>query len=107
VVVPAQLFERASGGGRRPAVVYVHGGPPRQMLLGWHYSDYYANAYAVNQHLASRGFVVLIHADDDRNVRFAQTVDLARRLAARGASTRNSFSWTTRTTGCATPTRCA
>ena len=82
--MPAQLFERASGGGRRPAVVYVHGGPPRQMLLGWHYSDYYANAYAVNQHLASRGFVVLIHADDDRNVRFAQTVDLARRLAARG-----------------------
>jgi len=29
------------------------------MLLGWHYSDYYANAYAVNQYLASRGFVVL------------------------------------------------
>jgi dipeptidyl aminopeptidase/acylaminoacyl peptidase len=40
-------------------VIYVHGGPPRQMLLGWHYSDYYANAYAVNQYLASRGFVVL------------------------------------------------
>lgn len=31
----------------------------RQMLLGWHYSDYYANAYALNQYLASRGFVVL------------------------------------------------
>ena len=29
------------------------------MLLGWHYSDYYANAYASNQYLASRGFVVL------------------------------------------------
>ena len=29
------------------------------MLLGWHYSDYYANAYALNQYLASRGFVVL------------------------------------------------
>jgi dipeptidyl aminopeptidase/acylaminoacyl peptidase len=29
------------------------------MLLGWHYSDYYANAYATNQYLASRGFVVL------------------------------------------------
>lgn len=29
------------------------------MLLGWHYSDYYSNAYAMNQYLASRGFVVL------------------------------------------------
>lgn len=45
--------------GRRPAVVFVHGGPPRQMLLTWHYMDYYSNGYAVNQYLASRGFVVL------------------------------------------------
>jgi dipeptidyl aminopeptidase/acylaminoacyl peptidase len=30
--------------------------------------------------------VLLIHGDDDRNVRFAQTVDLARRLAARGVA---------------------
>ena len=29
------------------------------MLLGWNYSDYYSNAYALNQYLASRGFVVL------------------------------------------------
>ena len=29
------------------------------MLLGWHYSDYYSNAYALNQYLASRGYVVL------------------------------------------------
>jgi len=29
------------------------------MLLGWHYSEYYSNAYALNQYLASRGFVVL------------------------------------------------
>jgi dipeptidyl aminopeptidase/acylaminoacyl peptidase len=29
------------------------------MLVGWHYSDYYSNAYAMNQYLASRGFVVL------------------------------------------------
>jgi dipeptidyl aminopeptidase/acylaminoacyl peptidase len=59
VTVHAQLFERPEGSGRKPAVIYVHGGPPRQMLLGWHYSDYYANAYAMNQYLASRGFVVL------------------------------------------------
>jgi dipeptidyl aminopeptidase/acylaminoacyl peptidase len=29
------------------------------MLLGWHYMDYYSNAYAVNQYLASRGYAVL------------------------------------------------
>ena len=57
--VHAQLFARADVAGRRPAVVFVHGGPPRQMLLGWHYSDYYANAYATNQYLAARGYVVL------------------------------------------------
>jgi dipeptidyl aminopeptidase/acylaminoacyl peptidase len=28
--------------------------------------------------------VLLIHGDDDRNVRFSETVDLARRLQARG-----------------------
>ena len=59
VEVHAQLFERDGGLTRKPAIVYVHGGPPRQMLLGWHYSDYYANAYAQNQYLASRGYVVL------------------------------------------------
>ena len=59
VTVHAQLFERAGGAAKKPAIVYVHGGPPRQMLLGWHYSDYYANAYANNQYLASKGYVVL------------------------------------------------
>lgn len=58
VAVHAQLFDKG-GPGRRPAIVFVHGGPPRQMLLGWHYSDYYTNAYALNQYLASRGYVVL------------------------------------------------
>jgi dipeptidyl aminopeptidase/acylaminoacyl peptidase len=29
------------------------------MLTTWHYMDYYNNDYAVNQYLASRGFVVL------------------------------------------------
>lgn len=59
VIVHGQLFEPVGGAAKKPAIVYVHGGPPRQMLLGWHYSDYYSNSYAVNQYLASRGFVVL------------------------------------------------
>jgi dipeptidyl aminopeptidase/acylaminoacyl peptidase len=59
VEIHGQLFEAPSGAAKKPAIVYVHGGPPRQMLLGWHYSDYYTNAYALNQYLASRGYVVL------------------------------------------------
>jgi dipeptidyl aminopeptidase/acylaminoacyl peptidase len=46
-------------GQRRPAVIFFHGGSRRQMLLGWHYMYYYRNAYAFNQYLARRGFVVL------------------------------------------------
>ena len=59
VEVHGQLFKTANGSARRPALIYVHGGPPRQMLLGWHYMNYYANDYAANQYLASRGFIVL------------------------------------------------
>jgi dipeptidyl aminopeptidase/acylaminoacyl peptidase len=46
-------------GEKRPAVIFLHGGPIRQMLLGWHYMFYYSNAYALNQYLASRGYIVL------------------------------------------------
>jgi dipeptidyl aminopeptidase/acylaminoacyl peptidase len=63
---PATSAASASGvaGGpgaaaKKPAVIFVHGGPPRQMLAGWHYSDYYANAYAAQQYFASRGYVAL------------------------------------------------
>jgi dipeptidyl aminopeptidase/acylaminoacyl peptidase len=44
---------------KRPAIVFVHGGPNRQMLLGYPAMDYYSNAYAMNQYLTSRGFIVL------------------------------------------------
>jgi dipeptidyl aminopeptidase/acylaminoacyl peptidase len=56
-----QLFVSPGGrpGHRRPALIFLHGGPFRQMLPGWHPSGYYANAYGLNQHLASRGWVVL------------------------------------------------
>ncbi|MFB6368193.1 MAG: DPP IV N-terminal domain-containing protein, partial [Gemmatimonadota bacterium] len=43
----------------RPAVIFTHGGSRRQMLLGWHYLGYYHRAYAMNQWLASKGYVVL------------------------------------------------
>ena len=56
--IHGQLFLPA-GSGKHPAVVFFHGGSRRQMLLGWHYMDYYSNAYAMNQYLASRGWIVL------------------------------------------------
>ena len=46
-------------GERRPAVVFVHGGPQRQMLLGYHYRFFYHLAYGVNQWLANQGYVVI------------------------------------------------
>lgn len=46
-------------GERRPALIFVHGGPQRQMLLGYHYRHFYHMAYGVNQWLASQGYVVL------------------------------------------------
>jgi dipeptidyl aminopeptidase/acylaminoacyl peptidase len=58
-VVHGQIFESTGGAARKPAVIFVHGGPPRQMLTTWHYMDYYTNGYAVNQYLATHGFVVL------------------------------------------------
>jgi dipeptidyl aminopeptidase/acylaminoacyl peptidase len=55
-----QLFlPKTAAGQRHPAVLFFHGGSQRQMLLGWHYMYYYNNAYAMNQYLASRGYVVL------------------------------------------------
>ena len=46
-------------GEKRPALVFVHGGPRRQMLPGYHYMQFYHWAYAVNQWLADQGYVVL------------------------------------------------
>lgn len=59
--VPNQLFipNDLKPGERRPALIFVHGGPARQMLPGYHYMQFYHWAYAYNQWLASQGYVVL------------------------------------------------
>jgi len=59
--IHGQLFlpRNLRSGEHRPALIFFHGGSRRQMLLGWHYMYYYNNAYAMNQYLASRGFIVL------------------------------------------------
>lgn len=61
IPVHAQLFlpPGAKPGERHPAAIFFHGGSRRQMLLGWHYMYYYANAYAMNQFLANQGYAVL------------------------------------------------
>ncbi len=56
--IRGQLF-RARGPGRRPALIFIHGGPRRQMLLGFHPSGYYSKTYVMNQHLAALGYHVL------------------------------------------------
>ncbi|MGA3088334.1 MAG: prolyl oligopeptidase family serine peptidase [Terriglobales bacterium] len=59
--IHGQLFlpKAMAPGERRPAMVFFHGGSQRQMLLGWHYMEYYSNAYAMNQYLANLGYIVL------------------------------------------------
>lgn len=58
-VIHGQLFINRALKGKRAALVFMHGGPIRQMLLGFHYSEYYINAYAFNQFMASKGYVIL------------------------------------------------
>jgi len=71
-VIPQQVIFPASDGmmihgqlflpktsGKHPALVFVHGGSRRQMLLGWHYMDAYAYSYGANQYWANKGYVVL------------------------------------------------
>ncbi|HEX4951659.1 MAG TPA: prolyl oligopeptidase family serine peptidase [Blastocatellia bacterium] len=58
--IPAQLFlPKTPSGEKRPAAIFFHGGSRRQMLLGFHYGSYYHNTYAMNQYLASQGYVTL------------------------------------------------
>jgi dipeptidyl aminopeptidase/acylaminoacyl peptidase len=82
-----QLFKpnSTSASGRRPAVVYIHGGGPRQMMLGWHNRWEYANDYGANQYLANRGFVVL-SVDYRLSVGYGQAFQFADHTGARGAT---------------------
>ena len=46
-------------GKKFPAIVWVHGGPIRQMRRGWHPQRSYALFHAYNQYLVQQGYVVL------------------------------------------------
>ena len=58
--VHAQIFlPKVLGDGPHPTLLFFHGGPRRQMLLGFHPMGAYNWMYAQNQYLASRGYIVL------------------------------------------------
>ena len=56
-----QLFlpKDMKAGEKRPAIIFVHGGPQRQMLLGYHYLSFYHVFYGVNEWLVDQGYIVL------------------------------------------------
>jgi dipeptidyl aminopeptidase/acylaminoacyl peptidase len=61
MMIHGQLFlpPGEARGARHPALLFFHGGPYRQMLLGANPMGAYAYMYAENQYFASRGYVVL------------------------------------------------
>lgn len=83
--VHGQLFKPANASGKSPALVFMHGGPSRQMLLGWHYLYYYHNSYAMNQYLASRGYLVL-SVNYRSGIGYGRAFRLAQHRGARGAA---------------------
>jgi dipeptidyl aminopeptidase/acylaminoacyl peptidase len=57
--IHGQLFVPRNHAQSAAALIFVHGGPPRQVMPGFHPMYYYHNAYAENQYRARRGYVVL------------------------------------------------
>jgi dipeptidyl aminopeptidase/acylaminoacyl peptidase len=60
-LVHAQLFLPHDAGGAKPhpAIMFFHGGPRRQMLLGFNPMGAYNWMYALNQHFVSEGYIVI------------------------------------------------
>ncbi|HET9425538.1 MAG TPA: prolyl oligopeptidase family serine peptidase [Gemmatimonadaceae bacterium] len=72
-------------GEKRPAMVFVHGGPQRQMLPGYHYFQFYHWSYAYNQWLAKQGYVVL-SINYRRGIGYGRSFRNAPNAAAQGNS---------------------
>ena len=85
--ISCQLFlpKGAKPGDKRPGVVFTHGGPIRQMLLGWHYMEFYSEAYGINQYFASRGYVV-ISINYRSGIGYGRSFRNAEKTGMRGAS---------------------
>ncbi len=80
-----QLFLPADlkPGEKRPAMVFVHGGPARQMMPGYHYMQFYHWSYAYNQWLTSQGYIVL-SVNYRSGVGYGRSFRTAANLQARG-----------------------
>lgn len=61
MIAPGQIFipKDNKTGEKHPAIIFLHGGSRRQMLLGFNYGQYYSNAYALNQYFVNMGYVVI------------------------------------------------
>ena len=70
-------------GEKRAAVLFVHGGPVRQMLLGYHYMQFYHWAYAINQWLADAGYIVL-SVNFRSGIGYGRTFRMAQNTGASG-----------------------
>ncbi|MEX2152181.1 MAG: prolyl oligopeptidase family serine peptidase [Gemmatimonadaceae bacterium] len=81
----SQLFLPADlkPGERRPALIFVHGGPSRQMLPGYHYMQFYHWFYAYNQWLANQGYVVM-SVNYRRGIGYGRSFQQAPNTQARG-----------------------
>ncbi|MGH9467997.1 MAG: S9 family peptidase [Terriglobales bacterium] len=81
VLVHGQLFVPQHHSAKLPGLIFMHGGPPRQMMLGFHPMDAYNFMYAANEYMASRGYVTL-----SVNYRLSIMYGLAFRAPARAAA---------------------
>lgn len=85
--IHAQLFlpRDSKPGERHPAIVHMHGGPQRQLLLGWHPMFYYASAYAVHQYMVSHGYIV-IEVNYRSGIGYGREFRFAKGRGSRGAT---------------------
>ena len=82
-----QLFlpKNMKAGEKRPAIIFVHGGPQRQMLLGYHYLSFYHVFYGVNEWLVDQGYIVL-SVNYRSGIGYGKTFRNAANTGARGNS---------------------
>lgn len=72
-------------GVKYPALIFVHGGPQRQMLLGYHYLSFYHVFYGVNEWLTTQGYIVM-SVNYRSGVGYGRSFRTAANTGARGNS---------------------